>query len=137
MGRLRQDTLAIRLEARSLVRMGPPPLDISGIVLPCAYTSAADHAGFELKKYLVAALTDEGHEVVDHGPHDYDAEDDYPVFCLPAAEAVVADRARWASWSAALATGSRSRRTRWSGVRAALACDEDTAKLGRQHNTPT
>ena len=52
---------------------------------------ASDHAGFELKNFLVEALTQDGHEVVDHGPEAYDAEDDYPVFCIPAAEAVVAD----------------------------------------------
>ena len=51
----------------------------------------SDHAGLDLKNYLVAALTADGHEVVDHGPEAYDAEDDYPVYCIPAAEAAVAD----------------------------------------------
>ena len=36
-------------------------------------------------------LREQGHEPVDHGPFVYDALDDYPVFCLRAAEAVVAD----------------------------------------------
>ena len=57
----------------------------------------SDHAGFELKNYLIEALTEDGHEVVDHGPDIYDAEDDYPVFCIPAAEAAVADSAPCAS----------------------------------------
>ena len=47
-----------------------------------------DHAAYELQRDLVAWLTEEGHEVVDHGPADYDALDDYPVFVLRAAEAV-------------------------------------------------
>ena len=51
----------------------------------------SDHAGFELKNRLVEALSSDGHEVVDHGPVEYDAEDDYPIFCIAAAEAVVAD----------------------------------------------
>ena len=51
----------------------------------------SDHAGFELKGRLVEALRSDGHEVVDHGPVEYDPEDDYPIFCIPTAEAVVAD----------------------------------------------
>ena len=51
----------------------------------------SDHAGLELKDHLVGWLREQGHEPVDHGPFVYDAEDDYPVFCLRAAEAVVAD----------------------------------------------
>src|SRR3712207_7877910 len=50
-----------------------------------------DHAGFDLKNYLVTALVADGHDVVDHGPERYDAEDDYPVYCIPAAEAAVAE----------------------------------------------
>ena len=42
-----------------------------------------DHAGFDLKRYLIDALTEDGHEIVDHGPHEYDAEDDYPVYLHP------------------------------------------------------
>ena len=58
----------------------------------------SDHAGFELKNHLVEWLTAHGHEPVDCGPHIYDAQDDYPPFCLRAAEKTAADpEARWAS----------------------------------------
>src|SRR4051794_9865185 len=50
-----------------------------------------DHAGFELKNYLVTALTADGHDVVDHGPESYDPEDDYPTYCIPVAEGTVAE----------------------------------------------
>ena len=50
-----------------------------------------DHAAYELQRALVAHLTDAGHDVVDHGPADYDAQDDYPVYVLRAAEAVAAE----------------------------------------------
>ena len=46
----------------------------------------SDHAGYELKNHLVEWLKGAGHEPVDCGPHIYDAEDDYPPFCLRAAE---------------------------------------------------
>ena len=51
----------------------------------------SDHAGLELKAILIDHLTSNGHEVTDHGPYEYDALDDYPVFCIPAAQAVAAD----------------------------------------------
>ena len=50
-----------------------------------------DHAAYELQRELVRWLTEEGHEVVDHGPTTYDELDDYPVFVLRAAAAVAAD----------------------------------------------
>ncbi|HMH31316.1 MAG TPA: RpiB/LacA/LacB family sugar-phosphate isomerase, partial [Methylomirabilota bacterium] len=47
-----------------------------------------DHAGFEASGQLKAFLQSLGHEVVDFGPTAFDAEDDYPDFMFPAAEAV-------------------------------------------------
>ena len=34
----------------------------------------SDHAGLDAKKSLVAALSERGHEVVDHGPYEYNPE---------------------------------------------------------------
>ena len=38
---------------------------------------ASDHAGFELKAALVKRLREQGREVVDCGPLEFDASDDY------------------------------------------------------------
>jgi ribose 5-phosphate isomerase B len=95
---------------------------------------ASDHAGFELKNYLAEALTQDGHEVVDHGPETYDAEDDYPVFCIPAAEAVVADPGSLCVVIGGSGNGEQIAANKVDGARAALAYNLDTAKLGRQHN---
>ncbi len=35
---------------------------------------ATDHAGFELKTHLLEHLRAEGHDVVDHGAFEYDAQ---------------------------------------------------------------
>ena len=93
-----------------------------------------DHAGFDLKRYLIDALTEDGHEIVDHGPHEYDAEDDYPVFCIPAAEAVVADPGSLCIVIGGSGNGEQIAANKVKGARAALAHSVDTAKLGRQHN---
>ena len=54
---------------------------------------ATDHAGLEFSTQLQHHLAAQGHEVVDHGPIDYDPLDDYPAFCVRAAQGVVADQA--------------------------------------------
>jgi ribose 5-phosphate isomerase B len=93
-----------------------------------------DHAGFELKNYLIAVLTEDGHELVDHGPQAYDAEDDYPVFCIPAAEAVVADPGSLCVVIGGSGNGEQIAANKVVGTRAALAYSLDTARLGREHN---
>jgi ribose 5-phosphate isomerase B len=94
----------------------------------------SDHAGFELKNYLVSALIAEGHDVVDHGPEAYDAEDDYPVYCIPAAEGAVAESGSFAVVIGGSGNGEQIAANKVIGTRAALAYNLETAKLGRQHN---
>ena len=94
----------------------------------------SDHAGFELKNYLIQVLTEDGHEVVDHGPETYDAEDDYPVFCIPAGEAVVADPGSLCIVIGGSGNGEQIAANKVVGTRAALAYNLDTARLSREHN---
>ena len=95
---------------------------------------ASDHAGYELKEHLVKHLTDEGHDVVDHGAAQYDALDDYPSFCIAAGEAVVADPGSLGIVLGGSGNGEQIAANKVTGVRAALAWNLDTAKLGRAHN---
>ena len=94
----------------------------------------SDHAGFDLKQHLVTVLTAKGYEVIDHGAPTYDAQDDYPTYCLPAAEAVVADAGSLGIVIGGSGNGEAIAANKVDGVRCALAWNEDTAKLGRQHN---
>ncbi len=94
----------------------------------------SDHAGFELKNYLVSSLISDGHDVVDHGPGAYDAEDDYPVYCIPAAEGAVAELGSLAVVIGGSGNGEQIAANKVIGTRAALAYNLETAKLGRQHN---
>jgi len=98
----------------------------------------SDHAGLELKDHLLNWLADHGYDPVDHGPFVYDALDDYPVFCLRAAEAVVADRQEGLDSLGVVIGGSGNGEqiaaNKVRGARAALVWNEDTAVLARQHN---
>lgn len=93
-----------------------------------------DHAGFELKNRLVAVLQQKGHEVTDHGAHEYDALDDYPPFCTDVGEAVVADAGSLGVVIGGSGNGEQIAANKVAGVRAALVWNEDTARLARQHN---
>lgn len=94
----------------------------------------SDHAGFELKNHLVEWLKAAGHEPVDCGPHIYDAQDDYPPFCLRAAERTAADADALGIVIGGSGNGEQIAANKVKGVRAALAWSEETASLGRQHN---
>ncbi|AWB91676.1 ribose-5-phosphate isomerase [Aeromicrobium chenweiae] len=95
---------------------------------------AADHAGFELKSHLISWLTANGYEPVDHGAHSYDAEDDYPPFCVAAAEAAVAEPGTLAIVIGGSGNGEQIAANKVKGARAALAWSTETASLARQHN---
>lgn len=95
---------------------------------------AADHAAFEAKNALADHLRSQGHDVVDHGAHVYDAEDDYPAFCFSAAEAVVREPGSLGVVMGGSGNGEQIAANKVTGVRAALAWSVETAKLSREHN---
>lgn len=94
----------------------------------------SDHAGFELKTHLIAWLTDRGHEPVDHGAFEYDADDDYPPFCIGAAQAAVDEPDSLAVVIGGSGNGEQIAANKVQGARAALAWSTETAALARQHN---
>jgi len=99
---------------------------------------ATDHAGMELSAFLVSELTSLGHELIDHGPKVYDALDDYPGFCIAAAQAVVADQQNGLEALGIVLGGSGNGEqiaaNKVQGVRAALIWNPETAALARDHN---
>ena len=98
----------------------------------------SDHAGLGLKDHLMAWLADHDYEVVDHGPFVHDPLDDYPVFCLRAAEAVAAEQVDGLDSLGVVIGGSGNGEqiaaNKVTGVRAALVWSEETATLAREHN---
>jgi ribose 5-phosphate isomerase B len=99
---------------------------------------ATDHAGMELSAFLVAELSLLGHTLIDHGPKIYDALDDYPGFCIAAAQAVVADQEAGIQALGIVLGGSGNGEqiaaNKVKGIRAALIWNADTAALARDHN---
>ena len=94
----------------------------------------SDHAGLEFKNVIIEHLASQGHEVTDHGPHEYDALDDYPVFCIPAAAAVAADEGSFGIVLGGSGNGEQIAANKVKGVRAALVWSIEIAKLAREHN---
>lgn len=93
-----------------------------------------DHAAYEMQRGLVEWLQQEGHDVVDHGPTEYDALDDYPVFVLRAAEAVAAEPGSLGVVLGGSGNGEQMAANKVKGIRAALCYSTELAQLAREHN---
>ncbi|MCT1491672.1 ribose-5-phosphate isomerase [Corynebacterium sanguinis] len=94
----------------------------------------ADHAGFERKNQIKEHLEAAGHEVIDCGAHVYDAADDYPAFCIAAAERTVADPGSLGIVLGGSGNGEQIAANKVKGARCALAWSTETARLAREHN---
>ncbi|MBK0421075.1 ribose-5-phosphate isomerase [Leucobacter sp. CSA2] len=99
---------------------------------------ATDHAGLEFSTQLQQHLREQGHEVIDHGPAEYDALDDYPSFCINAAIGVARDERDGVEALGVVFGGSgngeQMAANKVEGIRAALVWNESTAELAREHN---
>ena len=94
----------------------------------------SDHAGLEFKGKIIEHLRAQGHTVEDHGPHIYDALDDYPVFCIPAAEATAKDPGSFGIVLGGSGNGEQIAANKVEGIRAALGWCIETAKLAREYD---
>jgi len=95
---------------------------------------ATDHAGLEFKDALTAHLIELGYEVVDHGAYEYDAQDDYPGFCISAAQGVAAEPESLGIVFGGSGNGEQIAANKVNGIRAALCWSIATAQLAREHN---
>jgi ribose 5-phosphate isomerase B len=99
---------------------------------------ATDHAGLEFSQQLQHHLRESGHVVVDHGPAEYDALDDYPSFCINAAVGVARDELAGVEALGVVFGGSgngeQMAANKVQGIRAALVWNDSTAQLAREHN---
>lgn len=82
----------------------------------------ADHAGFELKEKLKVYLNELAldYEIIDKGAFKYDADDDYPDFIKPVAEAVSQNKESRGIILGGSGQGEAMCANRIAGVRAAV-----------------
>ena len=97
---------------------------------------ATDHAGLELKNSIRDYLINKGHDVTDHGAHEYDALDDYPDFIFPCAHAVAKDSNSRGIILGGSGQGEAMAANRFKGVRAAVfyGGPDQIIELSRLHN---
>ena len=93
----------------------------------------SDHAGYAYKEKIKQLLTSLGHEVRDFGT-DSEESVDYPLFIRPVAEAVARGEFERGIVLGGSGNGEAIAANRVKGVRCALCWNEETARLGRQHN---
>jgi ribose 5-phosphate isomerase B len=93
----------------------------------------SDHAGFRYKEAIKRFLADQGHEVRDFGT-DSEEPVDYPLFIYPVAAAVAAGEVERGVVLGGSGNGEAIVANRVRGVRCALCWNEESARLGRQHN---
>ncbi|MBO7315859.1 MAG: ribose 5-phosphate isomerase B [Paludibacteraceae bacterium] len=94
---------------------------------------ASDHAGVELKQYLLDFLKEKGCEVSDFGTNSTESCD-YPDFAHPLAEAVEQNKCDYGIAICGSGNGISMTLNKHQQVRAALCWDTPLAELARQHN---
>ena len=98
-----------------------------------AVALGADHAGYDLKQAIKAQLERKGLKVADHGVFSNDPAD-YPDLAYLVAKSVALGHAQFGILVCSTGVGMCIAANKMPGVRAALAMDEETAMLSRQHN---
>ena len=93
----------------------------------------ADHAGYGLKKILGNYLGEKGITYTDFGCNSEDKAD-YPDFAREVAQTVADGQSRLGLLICNTGIGMSMSANKVPGIRAALAHDEQTARLTRQHN---
>ena len=94
----------------------------------------ADHGGYELKSEMVNLLKSLGHEVIDKGAHNYDAEDDFPDFAAPVAKAGQTKEVDRGIVICGSGVGAAIAANKFSGIRAGLCHDTYSAGQGVRHD---
>lgn len=93
----------------------------------------ADHAGFEEKEKIKSTLDEIGVDYDDLGTNGCDSVD-YPDFARKVAEAVASGEYEQGLLVCGSGTGMAIAANKVKGVRAAVAWNEDIARLAREHN---
>lgn len=98
---------------------------------------ASDHAGFELKGKLTSFIKDVlSHEVIDEGPYEYNAGDDFSDFVVPLVKRIVDEGSGMGIVIGKSGQGEAMQANRYKNIRAAVyyGGNLEIVKLSREHN---
>ncbi len=93
----------------------------------------SDHAGFELKQYLIEYFKNTDTSVSDKGCYNIERAD-YPDYGHAVANAVLRNEVNFGILMCGSGNGINMSANKHNGIRAALCWNEEIAKLARQHN---
>ena len=93
----------------------------------------SDHAGFEDKERVKKQLEELGYEYEDVGTVSTESVD-YPIYAKKVADKVASGEAEQGLLICGSGNGMQIAANKIHGIRAALAWNEETARLARQHN---
>jgi len=94
---------------------------------------ASDHGGFPLKEAVKAALSGQGHDVIDLGTGSEEPVD-YPEYGRRAGEYVASGQAERGIVFCGAGIGVSIAANKVSGVRCAVAVDDERVRLASSHN---
>jgi len=94
---------------------------------------ASDHGGYELKKNLIAFLTNSNLIINDFGPTNPDSVD-YPDYGVKVVKAILENKVDRGIVICGTGIGMSIVVNRFPGIRGTLCSDLNTAKLCREHN---
>lgn len=94
---------------------------------------ASDHAGYQAKSTVKNILTDLGHEPIDFGTNNEESVD-YPEYATKVSEAVSNDDYKLGILICGSGQGMCMTANKYSGLRAALVYDKESAEMTRKHN---
>ncbi len=95
---------------------------------------ATDHGGLELKQQLQAYLLAKGYEVIDFGAYEYDAQDDFPDFVIPLAQALGRGEVERGLAVCGSGVGASIAANKIKNVRACLITETYSARQGVEHD---
>lgn len=93
----------------------------------------SDHAGFEMKAFIISFLEGKGMSFKDFGPITTDSVD-YPDFAHPVADAVESGECSFGILLCGSGNGVAMTANKHLHIRAALCWDDEIAALARKHN---
>ena len=97
-------------------------------------TIAADHGGFELKKFIMDWLSVKGFEVSDSGNFVFDEKDDYPDYTIKACKNLISGNSDKAIVICGSGVGACITANKIKGIRASVCHDSYSAHQGVEHD---